>query len=453
VLSFVAGGGFVTFDSGQLGFRLGSTMDTLALFNPDLRQLDSVVFGQQAEDYSQRPMTAGSDDYIYDRLPTPGLGIPVSGSPEEVEYLRVLAIFDSLRITEIMFNPSGSDEGLEFIELQNVGASAINLGGVRFTKGIAFTFPALVLAPGEFLVLSPDLAKFEGRYGSGINVNGPYSGKLDNAGEKLLLQLPEPYDAGVLRFDFNDWYPETDGDGHSLNLVNPLARRDSWGERGSWTVGAVGGSPGGNLVLDAGADQAIVLPATTSLSAALSEDGAGVPVAGFSLSWVQVSGPGTAGFTQPASLTTGVSFSGPGTYVLAVEAVGNGTFTGDQVTVTVDDIYEAWAGRTGAGLPGDDDELDGLTNLLEYALDLDPAVADLHPLSAFQLGSDIAFDYTRYLRKIDITYQAQSSADLGSWAPAAEVVLPGGTPDTEPRRAALPATAARAFWRLRVEKP
>ena len=453
ILSFVEGGGFVTFDSAQLGFRLGSIMDTLALLDPGLVPLDSIVFGQQAEDYSQRAMTAGGDDYIYDRMPTPGTGIPAPGSPGAPEYQRALAIYDALRITEIMFNPSGGDEGFEFIELQNTGAVAIDLAGTRFSNGISFTFPSLLLAPGEYIVVSPDLAKFELRYGSGINVVGPYSGKLNNAGEGVLLQLPEPYDAGVLRFDYNDWFPETDGGGHSLRLINPLARRDSWSDQDSWAIGAVGGSPGGDLVMDTGSDQAIVLPATTSISATLTEAGSEVPLAGLTLTWRQVSGPGTASFSQPASLTTGVSFSAPGTYLLALEAVGNGTFTGDQIVVTVNDTYEAWAARSGAGLPMEDDEWDGLTNLLEYALDLNPAVADLHPLNTIPLSSGIVFDYTRYLRKIDLTYQAQSSADLGTWDPAAEEILPGGTPDTELRRASIPATEGMAFWRLWVEKP
>ncbi|MGI9240211.1 MAG: hypothetical protein ACR2RV_05390, partial [Verrucomicrobiales bacterium] len=62
------------------------------------------------------------------------------------------------------------------------------------------------------------------------------------------------------------------------------------------------------------------------------------------------------------------------------------------------------------------------------------------------------FDYTRYLRKIDLTYQAQTAPDLGAWSPTPEIVLPGGTPDTERRRASIPASERQAFWRLRVEK-
>jgi hypothetical protein len=190
-----------------------------------------------------------------------------------------------------------------------------------------------------------------------------------------------------------------------------------------------------------------VLPAMVALSATLNPS-----AAGFSLTWSQVSGAGIANFAQPANLATEVSFSEPGTYVLAIQAVGNGSFVGDQVVVTVNDTYEAWAARNGAGLPEEDDDNDRLYNLLEYALDLDPGVPDPHPLTVIPIGADLLFTYTRYLRKIDITYEAQTSVDLGAWNPATETVLPSADVDTEPRSASIPATAKRAFWRLFVEK-
>ena len=436
-LSFAPGRGFTTFSSEKLGFKIGATMDSIGLFDARLQALDRIVFGQQAEDYSQ--LSDGS----YQALPTPGQ--TTGGSPE---YDRALAVYNALRITEIMFHPAGGDEGFEFIELLNTGGTTIDLTGIRFSDGIDFTFPAMVLPPGEYVVVSPDLVKFETRYGSGINVVGPYSGKLDNGGEGILLQLPQPYDAGILRFDYSDtWYPGSDGGGNSLTVINPQARRDRWGDADSWAAGPIGGTPGGNSLLAAGEDQVITLPATVSLGATLNPSAAGTAIL-----WSQVSGPGVASFSPPNSLATEVGFSDAGTYILRIEATGNGSYTSDEVTITVNDTYDAWAARHGAGLPEENDDQDCLTNLLEYALDLDPAVFDSQPFSVDPAGSDLVFSYTRSLRKIDITYQAQVSSDLNQWDPASVEAVSGATVDTDLVSASEPSNGDVRFWRLVVRR-
>jgi hypothetical protein len=437
-LSFAPAGGFVTFNSEQLGFKIAATMDAIALLDSNLEPLDTIIFGRQADDYSQ--LADGS----YQGLPTPGLA--TGGSSD---YDRALAIYESLRITEIMFHPAGGDEDFEFIELQNTGSTPIDLTGVRFGNGVDFTFPAMMLAPGEYVVVSPDLVKFESRYGSGINVVGPYTGRLSNAGEGILLQLPQPYGAGILRFSYRDtWYPGADGQGDSLAILDPQARRDSWSDSDRWEAGPIGGSPGSNSLLAAGEDQIITLPATTSLSAVLSE-----PAGGFSFTWSQVSGPGNIDFASPNNLATGVSFSEPGTYVLKVEANGDGSFLADTLIITVNDTYDAWAARIGAGLPEENDDQDCLTNLLEYALDRDPAVYDSQSFNLGSVALNPVFSFTRSLRKIDIIYQAQTSSDLSRWTPANVETVPGVTVDTKVITSFLTENPNTGFWRLLVKRP
>ena len=48
-----------------------------------------------------------------------------------------------LRITEIMYHPVGGD-AYEYVELQNVGSVAINIGGFNF-DGFTFVFPPNLL--------------------------------------------------------------------------------------------------------------------------------------------------------------------------------------------------------------------------------------------------------------------------------------------------------------------
>jgi hypothetical protein len=148
-----------------------------------------------------------------------------------------------------------------------------------------------------------------------------------------------------------------------------------------------------------------------------------------------------------------VDFSGPGTYVIAIGIAGNGTALSDQLTVTVNDTYEAWAVRHGAGLPEEDDECDGLTNLIEYALDSDPATSQRHPLNPLPIGGGFDFAYVRYLRKIDLGYSGQISADLGSWSAAPDFIQTQPDIDIELHRLPVQALEGHKYWRLRVEKP
>ncbi len=225
---------------GHVDFRLSAKMGILGLFDGELRQLDRVYYGPQTEDVSQGRMIDGIETIGFFALPTPGLE-NIQGFVES--QLRLLS---GLRITELMYNPAGSDS-VEFVELQNTGTTTIDLTGARFSDGVDFVFPAMALAPGEYIVVARDLAEFQAWYGTGINAVGSYDPDgLSNAGEDVLLQLPEPYDAAILRFEYDDnWYTSTDGDGLSLVIADPTERRASWRERAAWQPSTVsGGSPG-----------------------------------------------------------------------------------------------------------------------------------------------------------------------------------------------------------------
>ncbi len=164
-------------------------------------------------------------------------------------------VAESLRITEIMYNPPDANE--EFIELRNIGAETINLNLVSFIDGIDFTFPSTDLEAGANVVVARDPDAFRDKYGSTVNVAGRYAGRLSNGGERIILA-----DAAgqiILDFDYEDsWRPIADGEGFSLTAIDP-SNPDSyaWNEKDFWRAGAyVGGSPGrddSGIVPDPGA--------------------------------------------------------------------------------------------------------------------------------------------------------------------------------------------------------
>lgn len=138
-----------------------------------------------------------------------------------VDPAQVSPLHESLRVSEIMFQPVGGEE-FEFIELVNTGSQPIDLTGVQFTAGISFTFGAAVLPPGERIVVVSDRAAFAARYGTGRNLAaGVYTGRLSNEGE--LITLADR--AGVVIHSFTygvsgDWPERAGGAGSSLEIID-----------------------------------------------------------------------------------------------------------------------------------------------------------------------------------------------------------------------------------------
>ena len=151
-------------------------------------------------------------------------------------------VAENLRITEIMYNPQ--DPYGEFIELKNIGAETINLNLVSFTNGIDFTFPILEVAAGEYVIVVHDRNTFKARYGIAIRIAGQYSGRLDNAGERITLD--DAIGRSILDFRYEDgWHSITDGEDFSLTIINTENYDPNrWDEKDSWRPSAyAGGSP------------------------------------------------------------------------------------------------------------------------------------------------------------------------------------------------------------------
>ena len=156
--------------------------------------------------------------------------------------------FNKLLITEIMYNPPdlGATPGdeFEFLELKNAGTNLLDLGGLSF-DGITFTFTnGTRLAPGQFFVLGRNRTTLAAKY-PGLAVQGLYTGRLDNGGEKITLN--HPLGSKVLSVDYKDsgkWPITPDGFGFSLVPKNPNAYPNP-DNPSNWRASVhPGGSPG-----------------------------------------------------------------------------------------------------------------------------------------------------------------------------------------------------------------
>jgi hypothetical protein len=155
-------------------------------------------------------------------------------------------IVEKLRITEIMYNVN--DPNHEFIELKNVGPTAFDLNLVKFTDGIDFTFPSMTLPAGGYCVVVRNAASFALRYPgfSGL-IAGEFIGAINNAGERI--ELVDALGQVIHNFRFKDgWYPITDGDDFSLNIIDPTnPDPNSWEYAQYWQPSSVaGGTPADN---------------------------------------------------------------------------------------------------------------------------------------------------------------------------------------------------------------
>jgi hypothetical protein len=159
-----------------------------------------------------------------------------------------------LRITEIMYHPRSPapgvpyvDNDFEYLEFQNTADRPIDLAGVQLSGGVEFTFPAtpaMLLFPGEHVLLVQNQAAFETRYGETARIAGEFSGLLSNGGERLVLS--DRFGGVILDFSYrDDWQPSTDGAGHSLVIVDAFLPSEAWSDSASWRASLqVDGSPG-----------------------------------------------------------------------------------------------------------------------------------------------------------------------------------------------------------------
>lgn len=162
----------------------------------------------------------------------------------------VLTGGNPIRIVEMNYHPANHSgvvdaDDLEFIELLNTSSQTVSLAGMTLGAGVSYTFPAGVsLGANQRIVVVRNRTVFQSVYGTGVNLApGVYTGKLDNAGEQVILSggLGE----SLQNFIYDDnapWPTSPDGGGPTLEIIDPLGNPSS---AANWQASAVNdGTPG-----------------------------------------------------------------------------------------------------------------------------------------------------------------------------------------------------------------
>ncbi|MBN1441930.1 MAG: CotH kinase family protein, partial [Planctomycetes bacterium] len=168
---------------------------------------------------------------------------------------RSVMTHPELKITELLPDPEGGDENLEFIELTNTTGRAIDISGWSVVGGIRYIFPeGAAVEKDEIILVVKNPVVFSGRYplvAESRQVFGPYAGNLDDEGEALSVRDAGPgdtYPATVdqLEYGRGGAWPEARG-GHSIELTGVRPDRDNDLPQ-NWRVSALPGGTPGSLV-------------------------------------------------------------------------------------------------------------------------------------------------------------------------------------------------------------
>ena len=181
-------------------------------------------------------------------------------------------------INEIHYHPKDKTAPSEFIELLNTGPAEVVLTGWKFDDGIAYTFPPETkIAVGGFVVVAKSLEGFKAVFGK--DALGPWKGKLKNNGEVLVLKDGKGAVVDSVKFASGfPWPTEADGEGSSLELINPAMDRlagSSWRSSG-FTEGKT--EPGKPTPGEKNSVAAEVPPGITAIGHAPVQPKAGEPV-------------------------------------------------------------------------------------------------------------------------------------------------------------------------------
>ena len=331
----------------------------------------------------------------------------------------------------------------------------------------ATTTPDFVLNPKRGIGLGPTSGSTGG--GGGIWVNSgvklTYAGVIASAGNTGTQTLVKN-GPGVLALDGASTFPGTTqvlaGDLGGTGSLASGVTVESGGALAPGNGGIGTFTINGPLTLNAGA--ALNLELAAPGSSDLLQLGGAIHVAGTTTINIEdLAGFGLGTYT----LISGTAPISPSGFVVNAPAGFKGTLgsVGNTLSVTIEEgsaltPLEDWrltnfgnSANTGTGADTFDADGDGIANLVEYATNTDPNVANPSPTTVARAGNFLTLTYTR-VADTTLTYTVEGSNDLATWS----TVTTANNPSTGAMNTAGPVTvtdtvalgAGRRFLRLKV---
>jgi hypothetical protein len=183
--------------------------------------------------------------------------------------------------------------------------------------------------------------------------------------------------------------------------------------------------------------------------------------------WSLRDGPDTVVFADPGTAGTSVTFGKPGVHVLRLTATNAAGRTSSDLTVDVSPnpgVYDDWSLLAWPGISdpetigkGKDPDQDGIVNVAEWALHLDPKHPGAFKPALSRGGAVMEYIYTRRRTAPGgALFLVEWSDNLGdTWSGAGVIADPPSPIDdaTESVRVTIPAPDRRRFVRLKIASP
>jgi len=193
-------------------------------------------------------LEAGYQDfeyYFYAQNSNLGAFLPARAAYEFYE-LDVTTATGEIVINEINYNSSDVFNPEDWIEFYNPGIDDLDISSWKFKDEEdehIFTFPRnTILASDEYIVICRDTTLFSSAFPSVTNYIGDLGFGLSGGGELIRLFDAESTLIDSVDYDDDDpWPPEPDGDGPTLELINPTNDNSLVG---SWQTSVDHGTPG-----------------------------------------------------------------------------------------------------------------------------------------------------------------------------------------------------------------
>ncbi len=161
-----------------------------------------------------------------------------------VENLEARRVLDSTVVfSELMYDPPGDDESLEWLELHNQMSIDMDISQWSLRGGIDFTFADDTIIPGGgYLVVAADPVGLQAQSGFADAI-GPYTGRLNNAGDSVeLLNNSNRLMDSLAYGNSGQWPVAPHGSGTTLAKFDALSASPP---AENWTASEqLGGTPG-----------------------------------------------------------------------------------------------------------------------------------------------------------------------------------------------------------------